>query len=267
MSLLPRLRIQPTAKHVRALLGDTVVADSYRAVIVWEPRRVVPAYAVPINDVLATLEPALDTDIPAENALHLSEDATGVLDPSTSFRVHTTPGAELTIVHDSGRAEAAAFRPDDPDLLDYVILDFAAFSWLEEDDPIIAHPHDPFSRIDVRASSRHIVISHDGVVLAETRRSLLLFETMMPLVRYYLPREDVVVPLDRTPTRTWCAYKGEASYFAAHTRHGDLTDIAWSYENPLLDALPVGGHVAFFQERLDVTVDGTPLPRTRTPWS
>ena len=73
--------------------------------------------------------------------------------------------------------------------------------------------------------------------------------------------------LESTQTRTLCAYKGEASYWSA--RFGDtvLPDIAWSYPQPLHDAVPVGGLIAFFTERLDLVVDGEPQPRPRTPWS
>ncbi len=109
------------------------------------------------------------------------------------------------------RCPSAAFRPDDPDLTGYLTFDFAAFEWNEEDEPIVAHPHDPFKRIDILASTRHVRLEREGRLLAESSRPLLLFETSLP-VRFYLPRADVVVDLEPSDTVSYCAYKGRASY-------------------------------------------------------
>jgi uncharacterized protein (DUF427 family) len=86
--------------------------------------------------------------------------------------------------------------------------------------------------------------------------------------RYYLPREDIRWDL-LTPSesRSVCAYKGVASYWTARLPGRDLPDIAWTYEEPLHDALNVAGMVAFFTERLDLVVDGAPVERQVTPWS
>lgn len=128
-------------------------------------------------------------------------------------------------------------------------------------------PHDPFGRIDVLRSSRHVVLSSGGVVLADSTRPVLLFETSLPS-RYYLPREDIRWDL-LTPSESHsvCAYKGVASYWTARLPGRDLPDIAWTYEEPLHDALNVAGMVAFFTERLDLVVDGAPVERQVTPWS
>jgi uncharacterized protein (DUF427 family) len=185
------------------------------------------------------------------------------------FRSHTTEGEELTVRSPAGEREAAAFRLGDPDLAGYVELDFAAFDeWFEEDEPIVSHPRDPFHRIDVRRSTRSVVVERDGVVLAESSRPRLLFETNLP-ARSYLPREDV--RLDRlvpSATRTSCAYKGTtSSYWAVEGEDGRLVDVAWSYDDPLPDALEIAGLVAFFDERVDVVVDGVRRERPTTPWS
>jgi Uncharacterized protein conserved in bacteria len=66
----------------------------------------------------------------------------------------------------------------------------------------------------VLPSSRQVRLELDGQVLAVSSRPVLLFETMLP-TRYYLPRADVTAELVPSPTRTWCAYKGQASYFSA----------------------------------------------------
>ena len=261
------LRVHPVRKWIRALAGDATVVDSRAALLVWEPRRVVGAYAVPEADVLGELVPAEAGDA-AEHPVRL-EEGPPVLDPSTAFDVHSTPGVPLTIRLAGGRElPRAAFRPDDPDLNGHVVLDWAAFSrWLEEEQEVFGHPHDPFDRIDCLRSSRHVQISHEGTVLADSTRPTLLFETPLP-TRFYLPREDVAMEfLAPSGTHTVCAYKGRASYWSAPLDGSPLPDIAWSYPHPLHDAEPVRDLVAFFTERLDLVLDGEPVPRPRTPWS
>jgi uncharacterized protein (DUF427 family) len=159
---------------------------------------------------------------------------------------------------------ADAHECADPDLAGYVLVDWgAADRWLEEDEEVVGHPRDPFHRIDIRQSSRHVVVALDGDVLAESTRPTLLFETGLP-VRHYLPREDVRMDLlEPSSKRTTCAYKGEASYFSAPGH----PDIAWTYEDPLRDAGQVTDLIAFFDEHADVAVDGQPQERPRTQWS
>lgn len=271
-SQLEGLRYQPTPKRVRATIGSDAVVDTTQALLLWEPRRIVPAYAVPEGDITAALVPTPPGDGERAGMDALTPAARGgsfrVLSPG-HFRTHTTEGEELTVQAPAGEREAAAFRLADPDLAGYVELDFDAFDqWLEEDEPIVSHPRDPFHRIDVRRSSRSVVVERDGTVLAESTRPRLLFETNLP-VRTYLPREDV--HLDRlvpSATRTACAYKGRTSSYWAVEREGRRPlDVAWSYEHPLPDAVEIAGLVAFFDERVDVVVDGERKERPTTPWS
>jgi uncharacterized protein (DUF427 family) len=257
--LLDELRYEPTGKRIRARVGGTTAVDTTAALVVWEPQRVVPTYAVPVADVRGDLEPAPAADVP-RHPVRLREGLPGVLDPSTAFGAHTTAGEPLTLR--IGDRTGAAFRPADSDLAGYVLLDFDSFDWLEEDDEIVSHPRDPFHRVDIRHSSRHVCVERDGQLLAESTRPVLVFETSLP-VRTYLPRADVRLDLlEPSPTRTACAYKGVASYLA---RGGN--DLAWSYEAPLPDAGELAGLVCFFDERVDVTVDGVSRPRPVTPWS
>ncbi|ROS38976.1 DUF427 domain-containing protein [Amycolatopsis thermoflava] len=263
---LPELRFEPTRKRVRAVAGGKVFADSRRAALVWEPRRVVPQYAFPAADVLASLTPAPPSDV-ERHPVSLGPN-TGVLDPSTGFAAHTTAGTPLTLSMDGVVLEGAGFRPDDPDLAEYVIADFDAFDeWLEEDETIVSHPRDPFHRVDVRRSSRHVRVEVDGVPLADTKSPLLVFETSLP-PRLYLPPSDVDFSRLRESAReTTCAYKGRARYWSAEVGGRTHPDLAWAYENPLPDAVQLAGHVAFFDERVDVTLDGERVPRPVTPWS
>jgi uncharacterized protein (DUF427 family) len=145
-----------------------------------------------------------------------------------------------------------------------VILDHHGFdAWYEEDEPVVGHPRDPFHRVDMRRSSRHVRVELDGEPLAESSRATLLFETSLP-TRFYLPREDVLIDLHPSGKRTYCPYKGQASYWSLDVPGRTHQDVAWSYEDPLQDAAPITGLVAFFDERVDVVLDGERRPRPRT---
>jgi uncharacterized protein (DUF427 family) len=272
---LGTLRYEPTAKRVRVSVGGEPVADTCEARLVWEPRRVVPTYAVPIAALTAQLVPAgaesgADEDVGVRLPAISSRP---ILDPTVPFDAHSCAGTAFDVLAGEETGAAAAFRPDDPDLADYVILEFAAFEWHEEDEPVVSHPHDPFGRIDVLRSSRHVRIELGGRLLAESSRPMLLFETLLP-VRFYLPREDVAVPLEPwghlppegqgDDTATYCAYKGRASYYSVPD---GPHDVAWTYHEPLHDAEPVRDRVCFFDERFDVIVDGLRRERPVTPWS
>jgi uncharacterized protein (DUF427 family) len=266
MQELGALRHEPIEKRIRATLGDETVVDTRRALLVWEPKRIVPSYAVPVEDVNGALGAAAP-DAPeaggmSDGPLRLGD--VPVLDPSIPFRVHTAAGEPLAIRVPGDDREAEAFRPADPALDGYLLLDFAAFdAWYEEDERNVAHPRDPFHRIDIVHSSRHVRVELDGEPLAESSRPYLLFEPPLP-VRYYLPAEDVRTDLlSPSDTRTFCAYKGEASYWSL----AGAADVAWTYRQPLREAAEVTDRVAFFNERVDLVVDGERLERPVTPWS
>jgi uncharacterized protein (DUF427 family) len=270
MSDLAELRHEPSPKRIRAAHGDRVVVDSTRAMFVWEPRRVVSSWAVPVDDVAGELLPARapTTAAPDDVGYQLPDvSPRPVLDPSIPFAVHTANGRVVDLHADADVLAGAGLLLDDPDLEGYVVLDFAAFdTWWEEDDINVGHPREPFHRIDVLPSSRHVRFELDGQVLADSTRAQLLVESMLP-VRFYLPREDVVADLVASPTRTTCAYKGHASYWSPVVGGREVPDLAWSYEQPLREAAQVAGRVAFFDEKLDVVVDGVRRERPVTPWS
>lgn len=259
---LSALRYQSTPKRVRVDLGGEAVADTTAAVLVWEPRRIVPSYAVPERDITATLEPASP-----EHEAGTTDGGSSVLTPRDPFSMHTAEGDVLTVATSTQRREAAAFRLTDPDLAGYVELDFNPFDWREEDDPIVGHPRDPFHRIDIRASSRPVRIEHEGHVLAASTRTKMLFEGTFPFARYYLPLEDVVVDLVESAFVTTCAYKGQATHYSTTVGGVELKNVAWSYQDPLEDALSIRGLVSFYQERFDLFVDGERIERVATLWS
>jgi uncharacterized protein (DUF427 family) len=226
--------------------------------LVWEPCRVVPMYAVPERDVLAALVACPTPEPPA--------DLPRVLGPET-FAWHLHPGRSYTVGVGEESFEAAAYRPDDPDLGGRVIIEWGPFDWVEEAQPVTGHPHDPFKRIDVLPADRHVVVGLDGVVLADTRRAVALYETGLP-VRWYLPDDDVRTELlAPSPTTSVCAYKGRASYFSLASGEPHGTDLAWSYPSPLPEVAAVAGLVCFFAERTDLRLDGVDVARPHTLWS
>lgn len=233
----------------------------------WEPKRVVPSYAVPVDDVLAELIEAPERDPATELAVVSMLGGPRVLDPRTPFSVHTTGGASLDLRTPTGTLTDAAFRLDEPPLEGVTVLDFASFDrWLEEDEPMIGHPHDPFHRIDVRTCSRHVEVRLGDEPLATSDRAHHLCEAMLP-ERFYFPPGDVRLDLmSPSKTRTVCAYKGHAAYLTVDGSP-DGVDIAWTYEDPLHDALAVKGEIAFFSERVDLVVGGVERQRPATPWS
>ncbi|GAA4380938.1 DUF427 domain-containing protein [Paeniglutamicibacter cryotolerans] len=250
--LLPETRFEPTPKRIRAFLGSETVLDSVRAVLFWEPRRVVPCYAVPIDDVLAVLEPT-----PRAPEHETAPPAMRVLHPGIPFAAHSCPGLELDVQAGSARREAAAFRPRDPELNSYVAFSFNELSWMEEDEPVASHPRDPFHRVDVRASAARVLVTSGSLVLADSIHPKVVFETHMG-PRYYLPPEDVhwqaLLP---TSSSTGCAYKGIASYWAL--ADGEV-DVAWSYLSPLPDAAGIADMVCFYDDRVQVTVSRGDVP-------
>ena len=265
----PDLRYQPTSKRVRADLNGSPVVDTQQALLIWEPKRVTPVFAVPEKDLLVRLEtPASQGEDNAgdEYPIRLMGEAPPGLDPRTGFRRHTTQGEELDVVTSTLTAPQAAFRPSDPDLQGYVVLDFGPFGWLEDDEEIIGHPRDPFHRVDIRATLRRIEVKLDGVTLADTTRAQLLYETLLP-VRYYIPAEDVRMDLlEASPRRTVCPYKGEARYWSFPASDGGR-NIAWSYDSRFIDAQQIHGLICFFNERADLFLDGEPQEHPVTPWS
>jgi len=242
------LRYEPTEKRIRATIGGRTVVDSARAAFVWEPRRIVPSYAVPEADVNAELRVGRPPERAPDGGLH----------PGHPFAMHTAPGDPLLV---DGFAEA--YRLHEPDLPGYVLLDFAGFdAWYEEDERNYGHPRDPFHRIDIVHSTRHVVVELDGVTLADTRAPALLFETQLP-TRFYLPPGDVdLAAFAPSEKHSWCAYKGQASYWSLP----DTPDVAWFYPDPLREAAEVKDMIAFWDERVDVIVDAERRGRPKTHW-
>lgn len=239
---LTELRYVATSKRVRAALAGETVVDTTTAYLVWEPKRVVPMFAVPESDLHLDLSEH-DPIVPPKGM--------GPVIPPYHLDWHTVPGRSL---HLGDRGEVA-FRPDEPELEGRVILHWDPFEWTEEEQPVVVHPHDPFSRIDVLPASRHVRVVVGGVTVAESTRPTALYETSLP-TRWYLPREEVRMDL-LTPSerRTGCAYKGFATYFSAD----GAPDVAWTYLDPLPEVRAIKGLLSFWHDA-EVYVDGARVP-------
>jgi uncharacterized protein (DUF427 family) len=139
--------------------------------------------------------------------------------------------------------------------------------WLEEDEPVYTHPRDPYSRVDILHSSRHVRVELDGELLAETRHPTILFETGLP-PRYYLPLSDVRRELLRpSDSATHCPYKGTAGYWSVQVNGKLYEDLVWIYRTPLPESQKVAGLACFYNERVDLVIDGAREQRPATPFS
>ena len=140
-------------------------------------------------------------------------------------------------------------------------------AWFEEDEQIYVHPRSPYTRVDVLRSSRHVEVEVDGVKVADSVRPVLLFETGLP-VRYYLPKTDVRLDLlTATETTSQCPYKGTAEYYTLTIDGTAHDDLVWWYRHPAHESAGIAGLVAFYNEKVDLIVDGERLERPRTHFS
>jgi uncharacterized protein (DUF427 family) len=140
-------------------------------------------------------------------------------------------------------------------------------AWFEEDEEVFTHPRDPYTRIDILASSRHVRVEVDGVSVAESTGPRLLFETGLP-VRYYLPKTHVRMDLlELTDSVTHCPYKGRAQSFAVRVGGRRHENLAWCYPTPLPESQKVAGLIAFYDEKVALYVDGVQQERPSTKLS
>ena len=143
-------------------------------------------------------------------------------------------------------------------------FEFDAFDWFEEDEPIYTNPRDPYTRVDILASSRHVRIELDGVTIAESHQPRVLFETGLP-ARYYLPITDyateLLVPSD---TQSHCPYKGMATYFSVKIGETVHEDLVWIYRSPFPESQKIAGFAAPYNEKVDVYLDGVLQERPKT---
>ncbi|KAK5013686.1 hypothetical protein LTR60_003447 [Cryomyces antarcticus] len=236
------VRTLPTPRRVRAFFNHTCVVDTTHALYVWE-HEYYPQFYVP-QDTL-------------KQGCWSEKDDIG-------------DGAKILNIHVGDREtdRVIAFGAKAGALNAMVRIEFGSVdAWLEEDTPIYVHPKDPFKRIDILDSIRPIKISIDGVVVASAPASMHLYETTLP-TRYYLPLTSVDFAVLRTSkTVTACPYKGEAEYYDVVVNGKTHKDVIWYYRRPTLECALVAGHICFYNEKVDIELDGVKLERPKTFWS
>lgn len=246
---------EPSPRWVRGRKSDTTVVDSRHPVLVWEPAVPVPTYAFPHDEIRE------DLLRPAKN-------------PPTG--AHTGSRIFYDLEIEGELVENAAWTYPADDLAGYIAFEWfrrvgrGLDHWYEEEEEIFIHPRDPHKRVDAIPSSRHVEVEIDGTVVADTRRPVLLFETGLP-TRYYIPREDVRLDLfEPTDHSTGCPYKGTATYWSWRSETGVPgvpPNIVWSYPEPLPAVGAVKDLLAFYNEAVDIVVDGETLERPVTPFT
>ena len=174
------------------------------------------------------------------------------------------PQADLA----EGSVAAERLHRED-DLPGMVRIDWTALdAWFEEDEEVFVHPRSPYVRVDALRSNRSIRVECDGVVLADATTCVMVFETGLP-TRYYLDRTAVRWEhLEPSETQTPCPYKGTTSaYWSARVGGEVFPDLAWGYDFPTRQLLPIAGLVCFYNEQVDLTVGGEALVRPATKFS
>ncbi len=230
------MRVEPSPRWVRGCINGLPIVDSKRVVVVYGARRLA-TYFFPTDDVrMDLLRPAETQATPGEQRLTLRVDGRTIEDIAWTYA-------------DDDREHAA--------LRDYIAFEWRKVdAWYEEDDEVFVHPRDPYHRVDVLNSSRHVKVVIGGQVVAETRQPRLLFETGLR-TRYYIPKVDVRMDLlEPTSTVTQCPYKGNASYWSARIGDQVYPDIVWSYPFPIPECTKIQNLLAFYNEKTDTYVDG-----------
>lgn len=245
-----RVSTEPCCKRIRVEFNGETVADTTGAIYLYEPP-IPPVYYVPLEDIRA------DLLVRSEHSTHC---------PFKGDAVY------WDVVVGDKRAENAVWSYPNPIGAVPELAGYGAFywkkmdRWFEEDEQIFVHPRDPHVRVDILPSSRTVEVSLDGEALAKTNRAQFLFETDLP-TRYYIPREDVAAALTPSNRRTACPYKGEASYYHVDVGGVRHENLVWSYESPVREAAPIRGLLCFFNELVDIAVDGRTEARPETKFA
>lgn len=242
------VHIELSPRRVRTYFGGKLIADSERALLVYETKRP-PAYWFPIADVRMEYLNQKDASNGANEVLRwrLRVDAHVI---ENAARAYAKPGGDLAALDDH-----LTFHWDEMD------------AWFEEDEEIFVHPRDPYTRVDTVHSSRHVRVEIGGVVVAETRRPVLLFETGLP-TRYYIPKQDVRMDLlQPTSSVSRCPYKGVARYWSGPLGGSMIHDVVWSYPAPIPECPKIENLLSFYNERVDLYVDGVLQERAISPFS
>ncbi|MBM2812347.1 MAG: hypothetical protein HW416_3106 [Chloroflexi bacterium] len=235
-----KVETEPSARWVRVKFAGATIVDTRNALLLRETRHT-PVYYFPPSDV------RMDLMHPTDLGTHCP---------------YKGDASYWTLTVGDKVAENVAWSylaplPEQPALAGLVAFYWNKMDgWYEEEEEIFVHARDPHKRIDVLESSRHVRIDIGGQTVADTKRPRLLFETGI-VTRYYIPPEDV--SMDRfqpSEKHSRCPYKGIASYWTARIGDSVEADVVWSYPEPIAECPKIKGLLAFYNERVDVYVDG-----------
>ena len=143
---------------------------------------------------------------------------------------------------------AAADLPHQPEPAapGYVAVPWDAVdAWFEEGRQLVHYPPNPYHRVDCRPTTRLLRVSVGGTTLVDTSETTIVFETALEPRIYVAPQLVRTDLLRRTDTTSYCNYKGVATYWAAEIDGTLIADIAWSYEDPLPESMPIKGFLSF----------------------
>ncbi len=243
-------KIVPSQRWVRVKFGGEWVADTRQALLLLQYKKgQLPAYFFPRRDVRQDVLRATAKENGQEGAVYWTVKA-GDKEAVAAAWSFVKPPAEVAALKDF-----ITFRWHKMD------------AWYEEEEEIFVHPRDPYKRVDSITSSRHVRVEVDGQTVADTRRPVLLFETGLP-VRYYIPPADIEMAyLEPARGTTQCPYKGVASYWSVRVDDAIHRNIVWSYPEPIPESPKIMGLLCFFNEKVDIYVDGELQARPQTPWS
>jgi uncharacterized protein (DUF427 family) len=241
--------VMRSPKRLRIEVGNITVADTIEGLILYESDHL-PVYYFPIKDVQQSF---------------LMPSVTRTESPFKGVATHYSLNTGITLVEDVG------WRYLEPIAACPPIADYMAFywnkinHWYEEDEEVFVHARDPFRRIDCLPSSRQVQVFVDGAIVADSRRSIFLFETGMP-TRHYLPIADTRLDM-LSPSRyiSRCPYKGIASYYHLTVNGKRHENLVWYYPDPVNEAARIKGLVCFYHEFVErVLVDGVEQRRPVT---
>ncbi|PHH70600.1 hypothetical protein CDD82_7025 [Ophiocordyceps australis] len=247
-------KVHAASRRVRVIFNHTTIVDTVNAFHVWE-HQFYPQFYVPMSE----LRGCTTRDVRMVK----------------SDSVNRAALVELTVPDRSGIKERKTDRvlrfTDDKSLgalTGLVRLEFGSMDqWLEEDVPVHVHPKDPFKRIDILASCRPIEIKLGSRRIASSPYSMHLIETGLP-VRYYLPPAAVDPSMLRKSDQvTKCPYKGEAQYYHVLVDGSVARNLVWQYQVPTPESCQIAGLLCFFNERVDIYLDGKLQQKPDTPYA
>ena len=251
-SLSQGFRWVNSRRRVRVVFAGETIADSKRVMLLHEFGRL-PVFYFPLADVRMDL-------------LEVSEHHTH--SPLKGEASYWTVRVGDRIAEDAAWSYFQPL-PDGPRVQGYVAFYWDLMNaWYEEEQRVYAHARDPYKRVDILPSSRHVRVVLGGETIADTRHPLLLLETGLP-IRYYIPEQDIRMEyLDPAETTSRCPYKGMATYWSARIGERVFKDIVWSYHEPLPESTPIADYLCFYNERVDaIYVDDELISVPKTIWS